>query len=55
VGYQPNGFGRIAPQGTARETQRFRMTLDDWRARPRPEVKVEGLVDCLELLGLPTT
>jgi RimJ/RimL family protein N-acetyltransferase len=53
VGYQPNGFGRLAPQGKPRETQRFRMTLEDWRARPRPEVKVEGIADCLELFGLP--
>lgn len=52
VGYQPNGFGRLAPRGTARETQRFRMTLDDWRARPRPEVMVEGLEGCLELFGV---
>ena len=53
VGYQPNGFGRLAPHGTPRETQRFRMTLQDWRARPRPEMTVEGLAACLDLLGLP--
>jgi len=52
VGYRPNGFGRLSPQGTPRETQRFRMTLDDWRARPRPEVTVEGLETCLELFGI---
>lgn len=52
VGYQPNGFGRLAPQGTPRETQRFRMTLEDWRARPRPEVAVDGLEGCLELFGI---
>jgi RimJ/RimL family protein N-acetyltransferase len=52
VGYQPNGFGLLAPRGVARETQRFRMTLADWRARPRPEVTVEGLESCLELFGL---
>ena len=52
VGYQPNGFGRLAPRGRPRETQRFRMTLEDWRARPRPEVVVEGLEDCLPLFGL---
>lgn len=52
VGYQPNGFGRLAPRGTPRETQRFRMTLEDWHARPRPQVTVEGLDPCLELFGL---
>lgn len=29
VGYQPNGLGRLAPDGAARETQRFRMTIAD--------------------------
>lgn len=53
VGYQPNGFGRLAPRGVARETQRFRLTVDGWRARPRPEVVVEGLQGSLELFGLP--
>jgi RimJ/RimL family protein N-acetyltransferase len=53
VGYQPNGFGRLAPRGAARETQRFRMTLADWRARPRPEVVVEGLAGARDLFGLP--
>lgn len=53
VGYQPNGFGRLAPGGVARDTQRFRLTLADWRARPRPQVTVEGLEASLELFGLP--
>jgi RimJ/RimL family protein N-acetyltransferase len=52
VGYEPNGFGRLAPRGVARETQKFRLTLDGWRARPRPEVVVVGLEACLPLLGL---
>jgi RimJ/RimL family protein N-acetyltransferase len=52
IGYEPNGFGRLAPRGVARETQRFRLTLDGWRARPRPEVTVEGLESCLALFGL---
>jgi RimJ/RimL family protein N-acetyltransferase len=52
VGYQSNGSGRLAPRGVARETQRFRMTLEDWRARPRPEVRVGGLDGCLELFGI---
>jgi len=52
VGYEPNGFGRLAPHGVPRETQRFRMTIDGWRSRPRPAVRVEGLEPCLELFGL---
>ena len=53
IGYQPNGVGQLAPRGVPRPTQRFRMTLDDWRARARPEVVVEGLDGCLDLFGLP--
>jgi RimJ/RimL family protein N-acetyltransferase len=53
VGYEPNGFGRLAPRGVARETQRFRLTAEGWRARPRPEVTIEGLEASLELFGLP--
>jgi RimJ/RimL family protein N-acetyltransferase len=53
VGYQPNGFGRLAPRGAPRETQRFRMTLADWRARPRPDVVVESLERSLDLFGIP--
>lgn len=52
VGYQPNGFGELSPRGVPRPTQRFRMTLEDWRARPRPEITVEGLEPCLALFGL---
>lgn len=52
IGYEPNGFGRLAPRGAARETQRFRLTLDGWRARPRPKVVVEGLDGCRELFGV---
>jgi RimJ/RimL family protein N-acetyltransferase len=52
VGYQPNGFGRLAPRGVARETQRFRMTPEGWRSRPRPEVAVEGLEESLALFGI---
>jgi len=55
VGYQPNGYGRLAPRGVARETQRFRMTLADWRSRPRPDVTVDGLDGALELFGLPAS
>ena len=52
VGYEPNGFGRLAPRGEPRETQRFRLTLDGWRSRPRPVVLVEGLDACRELFGV---
>ncbi|MEO8273690.1 MAG: GNAT family protein [Chloroflexota bacterium] len=52
VGYEPNGFGELAPNGIPRTTQKFRLTLDGWRARPRPPVTVEGLESCVHLFGL---
>lgn len=52
VGYVANGFGELAPRGVPRPTQNFRMTLDEWRGRPRPDISVEGLERCLELFGL---
>lgn len=55
VGYEPNGIGRLAQRGIARDTQRFRLTLDGWRARPRPAVVVEGLAGCVDLFGLEAT
>jgi RimJ/RimL family protein N-acetyltransferase len=55
VGYKPNGYGRLAPRGVARETQRFRMALEDWRSRSRPEVVIEGLEDSLTLFGIEPT
>jgi RimJ/RimL family protein N-acetyltransferase len=51
LGYEDNGIGSLHPEGVARETRRFRMTLDGWRSRPRPEVRIEGLQACLELFG----
>lgn len=53
VGYSENGIGRHAPRGVPRDTQRFRMTVEGWRSRPRTEVVVEGLDQCLELFGIP--
>jgi RimJ/RimL family protein N-acetyltransferase len=52
LGYEPNGFGTLAPEGVARETQRFRMTVEGWRARPRPSLAIEGLDACLDLFGV---
>jgi len=51
LGYVSNGIGRLAPDGVPRETERFRMTSEAWRARPRPPVSIEGLAAGLELFG----
>ncbi|HET9084170.1 MAG TPA: GNAT family N-acetyltransferase [Candidatus Limnocylindrales bacterium] len=52
LGYEENGRGSLAPQGIARETQRFRMSADGWRSRPRPPVMVEGLEVCRAMFGI---
>jgi len=51
LGYEENGRGALAPEGVARETQRFRMTEERWRSRPRPAVAIEGLEPCLAMFG----
>ena len=43
LGYEENGLGSLAPQGVARVTQKFRMTAEVWRSRPRPALAIEGL------------
>jgi RimJ/RimL family protein N-acetyltransferase len=53
IGYEPNGVDRLAPRGVARELQRYRLTLEGWRSKPRPNVEVDGLEGCLELFGVP--
>jgi RimJ/RimL family protein N-acetyltransferase len=52
LGYESNGFGRLAPEGVSRETAKYRMTRAMWEARPRPTVEVEGLEPCRALLGI---
>jgi RimJ/RimL family protein N-acetyltransferase len=51
LGYEENGRGGLAPEGVLRETQRFRMTAERWRSRPRPPVEIEGLDACREMFG----
>jgi len=51
LGYQPNGLGSIAPEGVARETERFRMSRADWLGRRRSEVVIEGLDACRAMFG----
>jgi RimJ/RimL family protein N-acetyltransferase len=51
LGYEPNGFGSLAPEGVARATQLFRMTDEGWRSRPRPALTIEGLEACREMFG----
>jgi RimJ/RimL family protein N-acetyltransferase len=52
LGYAENGVGALAPEGVARPTQRFLMTAEAWRSRPRPTISIEGLEACRELFGV---
>jgi RimJ/RimL family protein N-acetyltransferase len=52
LGYVENGVGSLAPEGVARPTQKFRMSVEDWHARPRPALTIEGLDACLHLFGV---
>jgi RimJ/RimL family protein N-acetyltransferase len=51
LGYEENGRGGLAPEGVLRETQRFRMTVERWRSRPRPPVEIDGLDACRDMFG----
>jgi hypothetical protein len=51
LGYHENGLDREAPRGVARELRRFRLERSDWLASTRPPVTLEGLAECLPLLG----
>jgi RimJ/RimL family protein N-acetyltransferase len=51
LGYEEDGRGSLAPEGVARETQRFRMTAESWRSRPRPALTIEGLDACRDMFG----
>lgn len=53
LGYLDDGLGQLAPEGVARQTRRFRMTLAEWRAVPRDPVEVIGLEGCRPLFGAP--
>jgi len=52
LGYVEDGLGQLAPQGVARPTQRFRITVAEWRARPRDAAEVIGLDGCREMFGI---
>ena len=52
IGYEPNGVMEMAPQGVPRLAQKYRLTEDAWRARPRPPVTVEGFDACRDLFGV---
>jgi RimJ/RimL family protein N-acetyltransferase len=55
LGYEDNGIGRLSPEGTPRDVQRFRLTAARWRTIDRPRVSIEGLDGCLDMFGVPAS
>ena len=52
LGYDEDGMDVLAPRGEAKELIRWRMHIEQWRARERPRVEVGGLDRCWDLFGL---
>jgi RimJ/RimL family protein N-acetyltransferase len=52
LGYREDGTDRQAPRGVVQEMRRFRLDRADWLALTRQPVAIEGLAECLTLLGL---
>lgn len=52
LGYAPDGIERHEDQGRLRVIRRLRLTRQVWLERARPEVTVDGVTRCLELMGL---
>ena len=52
LGYEENGRGSLAPRGVARETQRFRMSVEGWRARSAATRRDRRLDACRDMFGI---
>jgi RimJ/RimL family protein N-acetyltransferase len=52
LGYEEDGLDRLAPRGEAKELVRYRMTVEAWRSRERPNIEVAGLEQSLDLFGI---
>ncbi len=51
LGYEDDGWTRVAPRGTAVDVRRFRLTRERWLRTRTVETSIEGLEGCLELFG----
>jgi len=52
LGYEPNGDSIEMRRDKADRQLHFTMTRDQWLARRRDDIEVEGLEPCLDLFGL---
>jgi len=53
LGYEPNGVEMDLRRGEGQPLRRFRMTRDQWEQQRRKDIRIEGLEQCLGMLGLP--
>ena len=51
LGYEEDGIDVLAPRGEPRESIRYRINADQWRARERPHIEVAGLERCHDMFG----
>ncbi|MFI6156301.1 GNAT family N-acetyltransferase [Kitasatospora sp. NPDC051170] len=52
LGYRPDGITRDVLHGEVVESQRFRLSREDWYGRERPPVGVSGFAGCEALFGI---
>ncbi|WP_031078241.1 GNAT family N-acetyltransferase [Streptomyces sp. NRRL WC-3742] len=52
LGYRPDGITRDVLHGEVVESQRFRLSREDWYGRERPPVTVSGFAGCEALFGI---
>ncbi|MFC0600970.1 GNAT family N-acetyltransferase [Streptomyces palmae] len=52
LGYRPDGISRDLLHGRVVESQRLRLSREDWADQDRPPVTVSGLVGCEEFFGI---
>jgi RimJ/RimL family protein N-acetyltransferase len=52
LGYEPDGVQHLVVRGQVTEMRRLRLTRTRWQEHRRTDVTINGLDDCLPLLGL---
>lgn len=55
LGYRENGRDLALRRGVPTEEIRFAISREEWLARRRTDIRIEGLEPCLPLFGLPAS
>jgi RimJ/RimL family protein N-acetyltransferase len=51
-GYQPNGTVILAREGRPARNLKWALTREQWLSRRRDDIRISGIAQCLELLGV---